>query len=254
MLRKIDEMDLGGGYVIEWAYCDDVESPRAWDDNLGHFHTWVRGYSSPDENPYADEVQFVSSMLQERFTHEELLGAVRAGKLPTLRLEADGEGVERLLALYRNMLTGKVGWDVVQDYEDCRDLETLADAAACSAGAPALLGERMVIKTVYMLEHSGIAFSTSPFCDRWDSGAVGFIYADGDDVSSWFGGMRASRDKVEEILDAEVERYSAWANGESYAVMLSKGDEMVDCVGGYIGDEELEIGIADMRGQVPSAA
>ena len=254
MLEKIDEMELGGGYTVEWAYCGDVESPRAWDDNLGSFYTWTRGYRSPDENTWRDEQEFVKAMLEEHFTFGELHGAVEAGKLSSLRFEVDGEGAEHLMAVYRSMLTGKVGWDAVADYDDYRDLETLAEAVSWCAEAPSLLGERMVVKTVYMLDHSGVAYSTSPFCDRWDSGAVGFICADDDAVSSWFGGVPASRDQVEKILDAEVDRYSAWANGECYAVMLSKGDEMIDCVGGYIGDEELEGGIEDMRRRVPAAA
>ena len=50
MLEKIGEEALGNGMTVEWALCDDVESPRTWEDNLGHMFTWARGYDSPDEH------------------------------------------------------------------------------------------------------------------------------------------------------------------------------------------------------------
>ena len=50
MLEKIGEEALGNGMTVEWAWCDDVESPRTWEDNLGHMFTWARGNNSPDEH------------------------------------------------------------------------------------------------------------------------------------------------------------------------------------------------------------
>lgn len=255
MLKKIGEEALGNGMTVEWAWCDNVESPRDWEDNLGHILTWSRGCDSPDENPWADPVDFVADMLCEHFTFAELHGAVSAGRIGSLRFEAGEDGEERLLAWYKSMITGRAGWDDVEDYGDYRDKETLARAVAECAEAPSLLQEKIVLKTVYRMEHSGVAYSTSSFGDPWDSGAVGFIWADDDDVSSWFGGVPISREKVSKRLDFEVERYSQWVGGETYAVMLSDAeDNILDCVCGYIGDDGLEVGIEDMRKQAKRAA
>lgn len=99
------------------------------------------------------------------------------------------------------------------------------------------------------------ALLTSTAIDRWDSGAVGLIWADEDDVSSWFGGVPTSREKASKRLDFEVERYSQWVGGETYAVMLSDAEgNVLDFVCGYIGDDGLEIGIEDMREQAKRAA
>ncbi len=255
LLHKIGEEAQGNGTVIEWAYCDDVESPRTWEDNLGHMLTWARSYNSPDDNPYKSPEDFMKGMLEEHFTFEELLDAVRSGMFEALRLKEDGQGRERLEAMYRSWLTGEKGWDEVDEFDAYPDSETLADAIAQCADATALLGKAVTLKTVYMLDHSGVMYSTTPFVDRWDSGAVGFIWADDEDVASWFGGVRTSRDEVEKRLDFEVERYSQWADGQAYAVMLSDADgDMLDCVWGYIGDDDLEVGIEDMREQAKSAA
>ena len=62
-------------------------------------------------------------------------------------------------------------------------------------------------------------------------------------------------EKVGKRLDFEVERYSQWVGGETYAVMLSDAEgNILDCVCGYIGDDDLEVGIEDMREQARPAA
>ena len=255
MLEKIGEEAQANGTVIEWAWCSDVESPRTWECNLGHMLTWTRGYSSPDENPYDTPEAFMEEMLKTCFTFDELAEAVRSGMFGTLRFERDGQGREHLMATFVNWLSGEEGWDLVEEYDDWPDSDTLAECIAQCHEAAELLSRAVAMRTVYMLDHSGIAYSTSPFNDRWDSGAVGVIWADEDDVSNWFEGVPAPRRRIEKRLDYEVERYSQWAEGEVYAVMLSDADgSLIDCVGGYIGADDLEVGIEDMRKQSLSAA
>ncbi len=255
MIDFIDEETLGNGMKIQWGWVSDVESPRTWDDNLGHMLTWTRRYCSPDENAYDTPELFMEDMLKTHFSFEELEEAVRSGMFSELRFERDEQGREHLTALYRSLITGRCSWDVVEEFESYPDADTLAETIAQCREAPDLLSQAVVLKTVYMLDHSGISYSTSDFCDRWDSGPVGFVWADEDDISSSFGGMPVSRDKVREILDAEVARYSQWANGETYAVMLSDADDnLIECIGGYIGDDDLEVGIADMRRIAATAA
>lgn len=247
MLKKIGEEALGNGMTVEWAWCDNVESPRDWEDNLGHILTWSRGCDSPDENPWADPVDFVADMLCEHFTFAELHGAVSAGRIGSLRFEAGEDGEERLLAWYKSMITGRAGWDDVEDYGDYRDKETLARAVAECAEAPSLLQEKIVLKTVYRMEHSGVAYSTSSFGDPWDSGAVGFAWATDEDALRW-SGRAMDRAEAEGRLDEEVGRYSSWADGDTYGLELFDADgNAVEYVAGYIGEEDLEYGVAEMK-------
>ena len=48
MIEYMGEVDLGGGFAVKWAFDFKADSPRTWGDNLSHFYTWARGYSSPD--------------------------------------------------------------------------------------------------------------------------------------------------------------------------------------------------------------
>lgn len=43
MTEAIGKEILENGLAIEWAWCPEVESPREWEDNLGHMLTWSRG-------------------------------------------------------------------------------------------------------------------------------------------------------------------------------------------------------------------
>lgn len=247
MLEKIDEETLPGGYVIEWAYDRDVESPRTWGGNLGHMYTWSRSFCSPDNNPYEDEADFMRDMLQERFTHDEMLDAVRENAFDSLRI-VKNYGEERLQALYKSYLTGREDWGDVEDYNEWRDAEEIAGAIAQCAEAPEFLARKGVLLTVYRFEHSVVAYSTSSFNDPWDSGAVGFIWVSDDDIAREYGdASEASRAKARRVLEGEVGEYSAWANGECYAVTLSKDDVVIESCGGYLGDEGLADGIDEMR-------
>ena len=62
-----------------------------------------------------------------------------------------------------------------------------------------------VIEPLYLYDHGGITISMAPFTCPWDSGQVGFIYAERKDRAE------------EEILEAfskEVEEYDNYLRGE----------------------------------------
>lgn len=85
---------------------------------------------------------------------------------------------------------------------------------------------------VYIYDHGGIALSTSPFGDRWDSGQIGFIY------------MTKEKAKEEGIteyealdrLDREVKTMDDFVRGNvyGYKVFNDEGEELDSCWG-YIG-------------------
>jgi hypothetical protein len=97
------------------------------------------------------------------------------------------------------------------------------------------------ILPLYLYDHSGITMSTSPFSCPWDSGQVGWIYADDNDIRAEYGVKRISkqlREKVAKGLSAEVEVYDQYLTGQVYGWTLrDAGGEVIDSCAGYYGDE-----------------
>lgn len=94
-----------------------------------------------------------------------------------------------------------------------------------------LIEKRAVILRVFKFEHSGVAYSTTPFNDPWDSGQVGWIFATRADILKEYGGTRltqAKRDKAAQLLRGEVETYSQWANGEVYGYQIHSAENPDD--------------------------
>lgn len=87
---------------------------------------------------------------------------------------------------------------------------------------------------VYMIDHSGTAYSTAPFSCSWDSGQVGFIIATEDTIKD----IGTPHALVDEALTAEVAEWSRWAQGYyvGYTVTNANGEVIDSCWG--IDDEE----------------
>jgi hypothetical protein len=85
---------------------------------------------------------------------------------------------------------------------------------------------------VYMLSHSGVAVSTSPFGCPWDSWQAGYISIYRDDLLKAYGKKRMSpklRQQAIEILKSEVKTYSQYLSGDVYGYVV--GEE--SCWGFY---------------------
>jgi len=82
-----------------------------------------------------------------------------------------------------------------------------------------------IVKPVYRFEHSGIALSTSDrmfrACDPqgWDWSQIGFAVVTAEEIRANYLRKRISRklrEQAEGLVDAEVEEYSKFLNGEVY--------------------------------------
>jgi len=100
-----------------------------------------------------------------------------------------------------------------------------------------IIPDRATTLSLYLLDHSGITISTAPFEDHWDSGWIGYIWAQGD---------------VKDILRAEVEYYDTYLRGEVWGVVIEDAcetcgqpTEVVDSCWGFIGDSLEETGILE---------
>ncbi|TXH45788.1 MAG: hypothetical protein E6Q97_30795 [Desulfurellales bacterium] len=89
---------------------------------------------------------------------------------------------------------------------------------------------------IYMYDHSGLAFSHTPFNCRWDSGQVGWHYITKARLKA-VGLEIAPREQLRNYLEAELDVYDAWQQGRVYGFRITdeEGDEVDGC-GGFIGD------------------
>jgi hypothetical protein len=80
---------------------------------------------------------------------------------------------------------------------------------------------------IYMLDHSGITISTTPFADPWDSGQVGFIYTTAARIEEL-----GCTDVLAELA-REVSVYDQWLRGDVYGYVIEDdhGNLIISCFG-----------------------
>lgn len=99
----------------------------------------------------------------------------------------------------------------------------------------AAIRERLGVKVllpVYMYDHSGVTIRTTPFSCGWDSGQIGFVFADG----PAFDGL--SESDIQEVLKSEIAEYAEVLEGHVYEYRVTdpEGDELGSCCG-FIGSD-----------------
>jgi hypothetical protein len=129
--------------------------------------------------------------------------------------------------------------------------ETLS--AASNERLLELLAKTHIVLPLYMLEHGGVALKAYTFNDPWDSGQVGWIIADKEEIRKEYGVKvvsRKTKEKVIEILMAEIEEYSLYLNGEVFIYEINfKETGEVEHVGGLYGFREEDNGILGCVGE-----
>ena len=124
----------------------------------------------------------------------------------------------------------------------------------------------ILILPLYMYGHSGLSIKTTPFGDPWDSGKLGFIYTTEKKIKEQLGVKEVTQetiDKAEKILEAEVELYSQYVNGECYGYQIEGGprpegltsrvyeDGIADSCWGFFGYYDAEYGaLSEAKGCV----
>lgn len=106
----------------------------------------------------------------------------------------------------------------------------------------------LIIKPLYLYEHSGITISTSPFSCRWDScGQIGFVFIRKEDVRNEFSIKRCGqpiKERCNVLLEGEVDTYDKYLRGECYLYRVEneKGEVVESCMGFFDEDECTEEG------------
>jgi hypothetical protein len=102
---------------------------------------------------------------------------------------------------------------------------------------------KAILLPVFLYDHSGLAMNTIGFHCPWDSGQVGYVYVTREAVRKEYTAKRVTktlRDKVEDILRAEIVSYDAYLGGRVYGYVIERDGEEVDACWGFFGDYELD--------------
>jgi hypothetical protein len=79
----------------------------------------------------------------------------------------------------------------------------------------------LMIKPLYMYDHSGITIRTSSFGCPWDSGQIGWIFIDEKKLQYITGDSSGHNEtNLEEIIEGEVKTYDKYIQGECYGYKI----------------------------------
>jgi len=106
----------------------------------------------------------------------------------------------------------------------------------------------LMIKPLYMYDHSGITIKTSPFGCNWDSGQIGWVFITEKQYNYICGkDVEYTDEKLECIINSEVHNYDQYLTGEVYGYTIyeietcSLGHEhrnVVESCGGYYDEKD----------------
>jgi len=109
-------------------------------------------------------------------------------------------------------------------------------------------GKDIISLPLYLYDHSGITISTSDFGDRWDSGCIGFVIIEEKQWKTMMGDdMDKSEERLERIIDGEVETYDTYLRGDVYQYKVyevetcslgHKHKTLVESCGSYFSEED----------------
>lgn len=89
----------------------------------------------------------------------------------------------------------------------------------------------VVIKNLYLYDHSGITMATKPFGCRWDSGQVGFILMTPESVRTNMQVKRITKKVIAEVdawLESDVKHYDNYLTGNYYGYTIMRKSENED--------------------------
>ena len=201
---------------------DTPLNPREDHDCLGKMVCWHSRYSLGEKHDYDEPSDFLRSLLFSEYSsghdrNNPVFAFLKSGKAKDARLEYNRSTREWELRENQHW-SSENDWYVSSSYAASLKDEVpdwfLDDClSALSTGELFSLVEQMdgmVILPLYLYDHSGITMNTCGFSCPWDSGQVGWIYADKamidkEDVevdSCWgfLGEIRDVQDAVKEHL------------------------------------------------------
>lgn len=87
---------------------------------------------------------------------------------------------------------------------------------------------------IYMMDHGSVAISTNKFSCPWDSGQIGYIYAEKETVKE----EQITLEQAYEHMKLEVEVYNDYVNGDVFGYKIMERGEGIESCWGFYGDPE----------------
>ena len=193
-----------GAYLLTVQPDDFFPDPRREDENFGTLICFHRRYHLGDEHDYSNSDDLIKD----------------------LYIKATGGG-ERGEQKYEELTEKYDVWPL-----NSQQIQELNQALMSQ------IEKMYVVLPVYLLDHSGLAMSTTDFNDRWDSGQVGIIFVSNEKIKEEYEVdfiEPVLRLQVEERLKEEVAEYDAYLRGECYCFELYEDGELVHSCGGFTG-------------------
>lgn len=96
----------------------------------------------------------------------------------------------------------------------------------------------ILIKPMYLLDHSGMAIRTTPFNDKWDSGQIGFVFVTKKQAQKEYNKKKftpVDMKNIESVLEGEVKDYDKFLRNEVYYYVVedTEGNHYDSCGGFY---------------------
>lgn len=104
-----------------------------------------------------------------------------------------------------------------------------------------------IVVPLYLYDHGSLSISTAPFSCSWDSGQVGFAIIPVNKIVLEYGDdSDISRALARKCLEAEIETYNQYLQGEIYGYVLKdENNEEIDSCWGFYGYDPTTNGIFD---------
>lgn len=237
-------------YTLFVIQDDMADNPRETDENFGTMVCFHSRYDLGDKHGFDTPRDFLHRKLFDMFSSylssqygKPVYDFIKSGKAETARLEYDRTAHEWVL--YEKWLGGHE-WSKSSSYPASLKGNEVPDCFLDDC-LSALKMQEMVdllensgqffMLPLYLYDHSGITMNTSGFSCPWDSGQVGWIYADAERVINEYGELTPETiKKALEVMQAEVKTYDYYITGESYGFQLFEGDVEINSCWGFLGE------------------
>ena len=229
---------------------DDMPlNPREDYDCLGKMVCWHGRYSLGEKHDFEEPRDFLQELLFSEYSsghgrNNPVFEFLKSGKARDAKLEYNRSTREWEL-LENQHWTAESDWYVSSRYaaslkDDVPDWFLDDCLSALSTGELFSLVEQMegmVILPLYLYDHSGITMNTTGFSCPWDSGQVGWIYADKRRIEAEYGKVTPeTMEKARQVLEGEVKSYDYFLTGQCYGFQLFREDVEVDSCWGFLGE------------------
>lgn len=211
-------------------------NPRTEQDgNVGTMKCWHQSYNLGDsnKNKYKNPEDFLQDLLRQKVNEKTILNYVRNSKADGIEIKYN-----RSDCVWELWTTNKAKFQL---YSEQTELDWLIDSIVETLSSKDIWyllkkHANIIALPLYLYDHSGITMSTASFNNCWDSGQIGWIYTDKENILSQRYKFRNSKgnlikitkrnwkEAAYQILKKEVKIYNMYLQGEVYGIIIEEYD------------------------------